>query len=67
MQTPDPLGAAAPLGPDAQAAVVALDKWGGSPHGKAARRVEGLFGAPPSRVGSAHNVVQGAIPLGAGL
>jgi hypothetical protein len=47
------LGAAASqLGPDAQAAVVELNKQGGLSHGKVTRCLGSLFGIPLSRGGS---------------
>jgi transposase len=53
LQTSDALGAAAQLGPDAQAAVVELNKQGGLSHGKVTRCLESLFGIPLSRGGMA--------------
>jgi transposase len=56
-----PLGAAAAqLGPDAQAAVVELNKQGGLSHGKVTRCLESLFGIPLSRGGSVHIVLRAA-------
>jgi transposase len=55
-----PRAAAAQLGPDAQAAVVELDKQGGLSHGKVTRCLERLFGIPLSRGGSAHSVLRAA-------
>jgi transposase len=61
LQTSDALGAAAAqLGPDAQAAVVELNKQGGLSHGKVSRCLESLFGIPLSRGGSAHTVLRAA-------
>jgi transposase len=61
LQTSDALGAAAAqLGPDAQAAVVELNKQGGLSHGKVARCLESLFGIPLSRGGSVHTVLRAA-------
>jgi transposase len=61
LQTSDALGAAAAqLGPDAQAAVVELNKQGGLSHGKVTRCLESLFGIPLSRGGSAHAVLRAA-------
>src|SRR5262249_55255208 len=61
LQTSDDLGAAAAqLGPDAQAAVVELNKQGGLSHGKVARCLESLFGIPLSRGGSVHTVLRAA-------
>jgi transposase len=58
LQTSDALGAAAAqLGPDAQAAVVELNKQGGLSHGKVTRCLESLFGIPLSRGGSVHTVL----------
>jgi len=59
LQTSDALGAAAAqLGPDAQAAVVELNKQGGLSHGKVTRCLESLFGIPLSRSGSVHTVLR---------
>jgi transposase len=59
LQTSDALGAAAAqLGPDAQAAVVELNKHAGLPHGKVSRCLESLFGIPLTRGGSAHVVLR---------
>ena len=56
-----PLGAAAAqLGPDAQAAVVELNKQGGLSHGKVTRCLGSLFGISLSRGGSAHTVLRAA-------
>src|SRR5215472_7373671 len=61
LQTSDALGAAAAqLGPDAQAAVVELNKQGGLSHGKVARCLESLFGISLSRGGSVHTVLRAA-------
>src|SRR5262249_2340222 len=63
LQTSDALGAAAAqLGPDAQAAVVELDKRGGLSHGKVTRCLKSLFGIPLSRGGSVHTVLRAASP-----
>ena len=59
LQTSDALGAAASqLGPDAQAAVVALNKQAGLSHGKVTRVLRDLFGIDLSRGGSAHTVLR---------
>jgi transposase len=61
LQTSDALGAAAAqLGPDAQAAVVELNKQAGLSHGKVSRCLDSLFGIPLSRGGSAHTVLRAA-------
>jgi transposase len=61
LQTSDALGAAAAqLGPNAQAAVVELNKQGGLSHGKVTRCLESLFGIKLSRGGSAHTVLRAA-------
>src|SRR5262245_446173 len=61
LQTSDALGAAASqLGPDAQAAVVELNKQGGLSHGKVTRCLNSLFGVPLSRGGSVHTVLRAA-------
>jgi transposase len=61
LQTSDALGAAAAqLGPDAQTAVVELNKQGGLSHGKVTRCLESLFGIPLSRGGSLHTVLRAA-------
>jgi transposase len=61
LQTSDTLGAAASqLGPDAQAAVVELNKQGGLSHGKVTRCLESLFGIRLSRGGSVHTVLRAA-------
>jgi|RhiMetdeSRZDD1v2_1073273.scaffolds.fasta_scaffold377781_1 transposase len=61
LQTSDALGAAASqLGPDAQAAVVELNKQGGMAHGKISRVFYSLFGIRLSRGGSTHVVLRAA-------
>ena len=61
LQTSDALGAAASqLGPDAQAAVVELNKQGGLSHGKVARCLDSLFGIDLSRGGSVQTVLRAA-------
>jgi transposase len=61
LQTSEALGAAAAqLGPDAQAAVVELNKQGGLSHGKVTRCLESLFGIPLSRGGCVHTVLRAA-------
>ena len=61
LQTSDALGAAAAqLGPDAQAAVVELNKQGGLSHGKVTRCLAGLFGISLSRGDSVHTVLRAA-------
>jgi len=61
LQTSDALGAAAAqLGPDAQAAIVELNKQGGLSHGKVTRCLESLFGIRLSRGGSVHTVLRAA-------
>jgi transposase len=61
LQTSDALGAAAAqLGPDAQAAVVELNKQAGLSHGKVSRCLENLFGIDLSRGGSAQVVLRAA-------
>src|SRR5919199_395359 len=61
LQTSDALGAAAAqLGPDAQAAVVELNKQAGLSHGKVTRCLGSLFGIPLSRGGSVHTVLRAA-------
>jgi transposase len=61
LQTSDALGAAASqLGPDAQAAIVELNKQGGLSHGKIARCLDSLFGIALSRGGSVHTVLRAA-------
>src|SRR5262249_30349558 len=59
LQTSNALGAAAAqLGPDAQAAVVELNKQGGMAHGKISRLFHSLFGIRLTRGGSAHAVLR---------
>jgi transposase len=61
LQTSDALGAAASqLGPDAQAAVVELNKQGGLSHGKVVRCLGSLFGIDLSRGGSVHTILRAA-------
>lgn len=61
LQTSDALGAAASqLGPDAQAAVVDLNKQAGLSHGKVIRLLESLFRIKLSRGGSAHTILRAA-------
>ena len=61
LQTSDALGAAAAqLGPDAQAAVVELNKQAGLSHGKVSQCLQNLFGIPLSRGGSVHTVLRAA-------
>jgi transposase len=61
LQTSDALGAAASqLGPDAQAAVVELNKQAGLSHGKVTRCLKSLFGIDFSRGGSVHTVLRAA-------
>src|SRR5262245_31260967 len=61
LQTSDALGAAASqLGPDAQAAIVELNKQGGLSHGKVVRSLDSLFGIDLSRAGSVHTVLRAA-------
>jgi transposase len=61
LQTSDALGAAAAqLGPDAQAAIVELNKQGGLSHGKVTRCLDSLFGIRLSRGGSVHTVLRAA-------
>jgi transposase len=61
LQTSDALGAAAAqLGPDAQAAVVELNKQAGLSHGKVTRCLASLFGIRLSRGGSVHTVLRAA-------
>jgi transposase len=61
LQTSDALGAAAAqLGPDAQAAVVELNKQAGLSHGKVARYPQSFLGIPLSRGGSVHTVLRAA-------
>jgi transposase len=59
LQTSDALGAAASqLGPEAQAAVVQLNKEAGLSYGKVGRVLEGLLGVPLSRGGAAQVVLR---------
>jgi transposase len=71
LQTSDALGAAAAqLGPDAQAAVVELNKQAGLSHGKVTGCLTSLFGIPLSRGGSVHTVLRAAArcePVYAGI
>jgi transposase len=61
LQTSDALGAAAAqLGPDAQAAVIELNKQAGLSHGKVSHCLESLFGIDLSRGGSAQVVLRAA-------
>jgi transposase len=61
LQTPDALGAAASqLGPDAQAAIVLLNKELGLSHGKVVHCLDRLFGIRVSRSGSVHTVLRAA-------
>ncbi len=61
LQTSDALGAAASqLGPDAQAAVVELNKQAGLSHGKVQRVLDSLFGISLTRGGSAHVILRAA-------
>jgi transposase len=61
LQTSDALGAAASqLGPDAQAAVVELNKQAGLPHGKVSRVLDSLFGITLTPGGSVHTVLRAA-------
>jgi transposase len=61
LQTSDALGAAASqLGPDAQAALVILNKDAGLSHGKAAAVLTGLFGVPVTRGASAQICLRAA-------
>src|SRR5262249_22854290 len=61
LQTSDALGAAAAqLGPDAQAAVVELNKQGGLSHGKVTRCLESLFGVRLSRGAAVPPVLRAA-------
>ena len=65
LQTSDALGAAASqLGPDAQAALVVLDKDAGLSHGKAVAVLSGIFGLPLTRGASAQVVLRAADRLG---
>jgi transposase len=59
LQTSDALGAAASqLGPDAQAAVVELNKQAGLSHGKVSRVLDSLFGISLTPGGSTHTVLR---------
>jgi transposase len=61
LQTSDALGAAASqLGPDAQAAVVELNKQAGLSHGKVSRCLDSLFGMTLTPGGSVHTVLRAA-------
>jgi transposase len=61
LQTSDALGAAASqLGPDAQAAVIELNKQAGLSHGKVCRALKGLFGISLTPGGSTHTVLRAA-------
>jgi transposase len=61
LQTSDALGAAASqLGPDAQAAVVELNKQAGLSHGKVSQTLDSLFGITLTPGGSAHTVLRAA-------
>jgi len=61
LQTSDALGAAASqLGPDAQAAVVELNKQAGLSHGKVSRVLGSLFGIALTPGGSTHTVLRAA-------
>lgn len=61
LQTSDALGAAASqLGPDAQAAIVELNKNAGLSHGKVVQTLDNLFGVFLSRAGSVHTVLRAA-------
>jgi transposase len=61
LQTSDALGAAAAqLAPDAQAAVVELNKQAGLPHGKISRVFRQLFGIALTPGGSTHIVLRAA-------
>jgi transposase len=65
LQTSDAVGAAASqLGPDAQAAVVQLNKHGGLSYGKIARLLAALWGIPLSRGACAQIVRRAAGRLG---
>ena len=65
LQTSDALGAAASqLGPDAQAALVILNKDAGLSHGKAAAVLTKLFGVPVTRGASAQVALRAAGRLG---
>jgi len=59
LQTSDAIGAAASqIGPDAQAAVVSLNKDMGLSHGKISKVLESLFGIDLSPSGSVHTVLR---------
>jgi transposase len=61
LQTSDALGAAASqLGPDAQAAVVELNKQAGLSHGKVSRVLGSLFGITLTPGGSVHTALRAA-------
>jgi transposase len=61
LQTSDALGAAASqLGPDAQAAIVDLNKQAGLAHGKVSRALDSLFGIALTPGGSTHTVLRAA-------
>ena len=61
LQTSDALGAAASqLGPDAQAAVVELNKQAGLPHGKVSRVLGSLFGIPHTPGGRVQTILRAA-------
>jgi transposase len=61
LQTSDALGAAASqLGPDAQAAIVELNKDAGLSHGKVHRILDHLFGIDLTPGGSAHVILRAA-------
>jgi transposase len=61
LQTSDALGAAASqLGPDAQAAVVELNKQAGLSHGKVSRVLDDLFGIDLTPGGSTHVILRAA-------
>jgi transposase len=61
LQTSDALGAAASqLGPDAQAAIVELNKDAGLSHGKVHRILDHLFGIHLTPGGSAHVILRAA-------
>jgi transposase len=61
LQTSDALGAAASqLGPDAQAAVVELNKQAGLSHGKVSRVLHDLFGIALTPGGSTHVMLRAA-------
>jgi transposase len=61
LQTSDALGAcASQLGPDAQAAVVELNKSAGLSHGKISRTLKSLFGIALTPGGSTHTALRAA-------